>query len=144
MEHEILKKNKKNQKLVNPIILLEPQKKEYGSQASIKITCVMILHAIVLQASMKLINIARFNSVTPKELIIFVDLIQKASVGQHVTTGSTLYRCMERVLKCGDKAKFSQQANLVGSRTVGNFAIVMATMTVHVFHVLAYQDQKRN
>ena len=50
---------------------------------------------------------------------------------------------MERVLKGDAKAKFTQQANLVGSRTVGNFETVMATMTVHIFAVLLYQDQKR-
>ena len=43
------------------------------------------------------IKIPRFDSGTPEEWIIFVDLVQKASVGQNVTTGPPLYKCMERV-----------------------------------------------
>ena len=54
-----------------------------------------------------------------------------------------MYKCKERVLKGDAKAEFTQQTNLVGSCTVGNFTTVMATMTVHIFPVLAYQDQKR-
>ena len=54
-----------------------------------------------------------------------------------------MYECMERVLKGDAKAKFTQHANLVGSRTVGNFTTIMATMTVHIYPVLAYQDQKQ-
>ena len=50
---------------------------------------------------------------------------------------------MERVLKGDAKVEFTQQANLVRSCTGGNFTIVMATMTAHIFPVLAYQDQKR-
>ena len=49
---------------------------------------------------------------------------------------------MERVLKGDAKAEFTQQANIVGSCTVGNFTTVMTTMTVHIFPVLTYQDQK--
>ena len=43
-----------------------------------------------------------------------------------------MYIDMERVLKGDAKAKLTQQANLVGSCTVGSFTIVMATMTAHV------------
>ena len=38
--------------------------------------------------------------------------------------------------------KFTQQANLVVSCTVGNFIMVMAIMTVHIFLLLAHQEQK--
>ena len=72
-----------------------------------------------------------------------MDLVQKALVGQNVTTGSPMYKYMERVLKGDVKLKVSQQENLVGSCTVTNFNIVIATMTVHNFPALAYQDQKR-
>ena len=54
-----------------------------------------------------------------------------------------MYQCMERVQKGDAKAEFTQQANLVGSCTVGNFTTKMATMTVHIFPILIYQDQKR-
>ena len=50
---------------------------------------------------------------------------------------------MEQVLKSDAKAECIQQANLERSYAVGNFTKVMATMTVHIFLVLAYQDQKR-
>ena len=44
-----------------------------------------------------------------------------------------MYKCTERVLKGDAKADFVPQANLVGSGTVTNFTMVMATKTVHVF-----------
>ena len=89
------------------------------------------------------IKIPRLNSGTPEEWIIFVELVQMALVGQNVTTSSPMYKHMERVLKCDAKAKFTQQAYVVGSLTVANFNRVMTTMTVHIFPVLAYQNQKR-
>ena len=89
------------------------------------------------------IKIPRFDSGTPEEWIIFVDLVQQALVGQNVTTGSAMYKCMEWVLKGDAKAEFIQQANLEGSHTAGNFTTVMATVTVYIFPVLAYQDQIR-
>ena len=90
-----------------------------------------------------MIEIPRLDSGTSEEWINFVDLVQKALVGQNVSTGATMYECMERVLKGDAKAKFSQQAKSVGSCTVGNFTKVMATMIVYIFSLLAYQDQKR-
>ena len=41
------------------------------------------------------------------------------------------------------KAEFHQNANLVGSRTVANFTTVMETMTVHVFPIYAYCNQRQ-
>ena len=79
----------------------------------------------------------------PEEWIIFVDLVQKALVGQNVTTGPSMYKFMEIVLNSDAKAEFTQQDNLVGSCTVGNFIMVMATMTVRIFPVMACQDLKR-
>ena len=69
--------------------------------------------------------------------------IQKALVGQNVTIGPPIYAHMERVLRGDTKAKFTQQDNLVGNYTVDNFNTVMATITLHIFPVLAYQDQKQ-
>ena len=53
-----------------------------------------------------------------------------------------MYECMEQVLKGDAKGEFTQQANFVGSCAVGNFSTVKK-MTMHIFPVLAYQDQKR-
>ena len=71
-----------------------------------------------------------------------MDLVQKSLVGQNVTIGPPMYKCMERVLKGDSKAEFLQKANLVGSHTVANFTMVMATMTVHIFPTYVYCDQR--
>ena len=86
------------------------------------------------------IKIPRFDSGAPEEWIMFVDLVQKALVGQNITTGLPMYECIEKILKGDAKVEFTQQAYLVGSCTFGNFTTLMATMTVHIFPVLAYQD----
>ena len=44
-------------------------------------------------------KISRFDFGTPEDWIIFVDLVQEALVGQYVTTGPPMYKCIERVLK---------------------------------------------
>ena len=143
MEDKIPKKNKsKSRELVNPIIPLErPEKEDLKPSEYINHT----FHNTPGDSTSGkyVMKFPRFDSGTPEEWIIFVDLAQKALVGQNVITGPPMYKCMERVLKGYGKAEFTQQANLVGSRTFGNFTKVMATMTVHIFPVLAYQDQKR-
>ena len=140
MEDKIPKKNKfKSLELVNPIIPLErPEKEDLKPSEYIDHKC----HNAPGNSTSGeyVIKIPRFASGMPEEWITFVDLIQKALVGQNVTTGPPMYKCTERVLKGGAKAEFTQQANLVASCTVGNFTTVMATMTVHIFPVLAYQD----
>ena len=90
-----------------------------------------------------MIKIPIFDSGTPEEWIVFVCPVQKTLVGQKITTVTPIHKCMEQVVKGDAKAEFTQQAYLEGSHTVGNFFTVMATMTVHLFPVLAYQDQKR-
>ena len=45
-----------------------------------------------------------------------------------LTSSTPMYKCMERVLKGDAKTDFTQQANLVGSCTVGNFAMVIVTV----------------
>ena len=72
-----------------------------------------------------------------------MDLVQKALVGQNFTTGPSMYKSMEVVLKFDAKAEYTQQAKLVGSCSVSNFTMVMATMTAYIFPVLAFEDQKR-
>ena len=108
MENKITKKNKsKSQELVNPIILLEgPEKEDLESSEYIDHTC----HNTPGDSTLGkyVIKIPKFDSSTPKEWIIFVDLVQKASVGQNVTTGPPIYKCMERVLKSDAKAEFTQ------------------------------------
>ena len=81
------------------------------------------------------IKISRFDSGTPEEWIIFVDLVQMSVEGQNVTTGLPMYKCIERVLKGDAKSEFLQKANLVGKRTFANFPTVLATMTVHIFPI---------
>ena len=90
-----------------------------------------------------LIKIPRLDSGTPEEWILFVNLVQKSFVGQNMTAGSPIYKCMERMLKGDVKAEFLQQANLVGSCTVTNVTMVMATMTVNISPTYTYCDQRQ-
>ena len=143
MEDNILKINKsKSQELVNPIIPLERSEKEDLDPSE------YIDHTFHntpgnSTSGRCMIKIPRFDSGAPERWIIFVDLVQKALVGQNVTTGSPMYKCIERILKGDAKAKIILQANLVQSHTVINFTTVMATMNEHIFPALTYQDQKR-
>ena len=143
MEDRIPKKNKsKSQELVNPIIPLEcPEKKNIEPSKYVEYTCYNTLGDST--SGKYVIKMPRFDSGTLEEWIIFMDLVQKALVGQNVTNDPPMYKYMEWVLKGDAKAEFTQQANLERSLTVGNYSTVMATMTVHIFPVLAYQDQKR-
>ena len=84
-------------------------------------------------SGMHIIKIPRFDSGTPEEWIIFVNFVHKALVQLNVTTCPPMYECMERELKGNSKAKFTPQANLVGSWTVGNITTVMVTMTKNTF-----------
>ena len=128
--------------LVKPIIpLARPENHEPDASEYINHTC----HNTPgdTTSGKYVIKIPRFDSGTPEQWIIFVDLVQKSLVGQNVTTGPPMYDYMERVLKGDAKAEFLQQANLVGSHTVANFTTVMATMTVHIFPTYAYCDQRQ-
>ena len=96
--------------LVKPIIPLErPEKDELEASEYIDHTC----HNTPgdTTSGKYVINIPRFDSGTPEEWIIFVDLVQKSLVGQNVTTGPPMYKHMDRVLKGDTKAEFTQQAN---------------------------------
>ena len=83
--------------LVNPIIpLARPEKDEHEVLEYIKHRRHNTPGGTA--SGKHIIKIPRFNSGTPNEWIIFVDLLQKSLVGQNVTTGSPMYKCMERVL----------------------------------------------
>ena len=128
--------------MVNPSILLEClEKEDLEPSEYINHTC----HNTPGDSTSEkyVIKIPKFDSGTPEKWIIFVDLVQKAVIGQNVTTDSPIYKYMKRVLKGDSKAEFTQQANLVGSFTIDDFTTVMATMTVHIFPILAYHNQKR-
>ena len=87
-----------------------------------------------------MIKIPRFETGTSEEWIIFVDLIQKSLVGQNFTTGPTMHKCMERVLKDNAKAGNLEQANFVGSCLVANFTKVMATITEALSILIMIKD----
>ena len=128
--------------MVKPIIpLARPEKDELDASEYIDHTC----HNTPgdTTSGKYIIKIPRFDSGTPEEWIIFVDLVNKSLVGQNITTGPPMYKCMERMLKGDAKAEFLQQDNLVVSCTVANFTTVMATMTVHALPTYAYCDQKQ-
>ena len=140
MEDKISRKDKaKPQVLANTIILAErPKKEDLEAHESIDY---MYLNIPSNSTSGKcIIKIPRFDACAPEEWIIFVNLVQKALVGQSVTTGPPIYKYMEKILKGDAKAEFTQQAKLIGSCTVENFNFVMAIVTVHIFPLLVYQD----
>ena len=143
IEDQILKKTKTHSsKLVKPIIpLVRPEKDELNTLEYFDYTCHNTPRDTT--SGKNVIKIPRFDSGTPKEWIIFVDLVQKSLVGQNVTTDPPMYTCMERVLKDDAKAEFLQQANLVGSCTVANFTMVMAAIIAHIFLTFAYCDKRR-
>ena len=111
MEDKIPKKNKsKSQELVNPISPLDCPKNEYVEPSE------YIDHTYHntpgdSTSGKYVIKIPRFDSGMPEEWIILVDLVQNALVGQNVTTGPPMYKCMERVLKGDAKTEFTQQAD---------------------------------
>ena len=81
--------------MVNPIIPLErPEKEDVGPSEYIDHMC---HNSLGDSSSGKyMIKIPIFDFGTSEEWIIFVDLIQKALVGQNITTGPTMYKCTER------------------------------------------------
>ena len=94
MENQIPKKNKsKSQELVNPIIPLErPEKEDLEPSEYIDQIC---RNTPGDSTSGKyVIKIPIFDLSMSEERIIFVDLVQKALVGQNATTGSPTYKCM--------------------------------------------------
>ena len=98
---------------VNPCIPLNhPEKDNLESSEYIDHTCHNTLGNST--SGKYVIKITRFDSGTPEEWIVFVDLVQKAIVGQNVTNDPSMHKCMEGVLKGDAKAKFTQQAYLVG------------------------------
>ena len=87
MEDKIPKQNKsKSQELYNLMIQLECPKKD--DLKSSEYLDHMYHYTPGNSTSGKyMIEIPRFDSGEPKDWIIFVDLVQKALVGQNVTTG---------------------------------------------------------
>ena len=69
---------------------------------------VTILPETLLQETTR-IKIPRFDSGTPEEWIMFLDIVQKSLLGQNITTGQPMYECMERVLKDDARAEVHRQ-----------------------------------
>ena len=74
---------------------------------------------------------------------MFLDNLDKALVGQHITEGPGCYEFTERLLKGDVLATFRLKTLEVGTRTAGHFNEVMARLTEHIFLVHAYREQKR-
>ena len=106
IEEQVPKKTKTHpMKLVKPIIsLARLEKYELDTSKYIDHMC----HKTPgdSPSGKYLIKIPRFDSGTPEEWIIFMDLVQKSLVGQNVSTGPPMYKCMERELKGDAKVEF--------------------------------------
>ena len=89
------------------------------------------------------IQIPYFGSGTPEEWLMFLDNLDKALVGQHITDGPGRYEFTERLLQEDTLATFRLKTLEVGTRTVDHFNEVMARLTEHIFPVHAYREQKR-
>ena len=89
------------------------------------------------------IQIPYFGTGTPEEWLMFLDNLDKALVGQHITDGPRRYEFTERLLKGDALATFRLKTLEVGTRTVDHFDEVMARLTEHIFPVHAYREQKR-
>ena len=89
------------------------------------------------------IQIPYFGTGTPEEWLMFLDNLDKALVGQHITDGPGRYTFTERLLKGDALATFRLKTLEVGTRTVDHFNEVMAQLTAHIFPVHAYREQKR-
>ena len=143
MEIQIPKKAKSRPtELAKPIIsLARPEKEEMDPLEYVDCTC----HNTPGDSSSGkyVIKIPRFGSGTPEEWIISMNLVQKSLVGQNVTTGPPMYKCMERLQTVDTKAKFRQQANLAGTHTVANFTSVVDIMTAHIFPTYTNHDQRQ-
>ena len=98
MEDKIPKRNEtKSQQLVNPIIPQERPEKEDLEPS--KYIDHMYHNTPGGSTSGKyVIKIPRFDSGTPEEWIIIVELVQRTLVGQNVTTGPPMYKHMESTL----------------------------------------------
>ena len=111
MDNKISKKTKsissKLVKLINPLARLE--KDELDALEYINHTCHNAPRDTT--SGKYVIKILRFDSGTPEEWIIFVDLVQKSLVGQNITIGLLIYECIKKVLKGDAKAEFLQHTN---------------------------------
>ena len=97
IEENIPKETKSHpSKLVKPIIpLARPEKDQLDALEYIDHTCNNTPRDTI--SGKYVIKIPRFDSGTPEEWIIFMDIVQKPLVGQNVTTGPPIYKCKERV-----------------------------------------------
>ena len=104
IEEQIPKKNKTHpSNLVKPIIpLASPEKDKLNALEYIDHTCLNTARDTT--SGKYTINNPRFDSSTPEEWIIVMDLFRKSLVGQNVTTGPPIYKCKERLLKGDAKA----------------------------------------
>ena len=97
---------------MNPIIPLVYPDKKISYQASINVCRNTSFNS---SSGKYMIKITGFDFITPEEEILFLGLIQKALVGQHITASPSTCKCMEKVVKGDAKDKFIQQTNLLRS-----------------------------
>ena len=89
------------------------------------------------------LQVPYFSTGSPEEWLLFMDNLNKAIIGQNITTGPSRYEFAERVLKGDALATFRHKTVETGNRTVENFDAVMTKLSAHIFPVHAYREQKR-
>ena len=88
------------------------------------------------------IQIPYFGTGTPEEWLQFLDNLEKAINGQHITSGPERYELTERLLTGDALATFKLKTLEQGNRTVEHFNMVIAQLTAHIFPAHAYREQK--
>ena len=89
------------------------------------------------------IQIPYFGTGTPEEWLQFLDNLEKAINGQHITSDPVRYELTERLLMGDALAMFKLKTLEQGNHTVEHFNMVTAQLTAHIFPAHAYREQKR-
>ena len=79
---------------------------------------------------------------TPEEWLQFLDNLEKAINGQHITSGPERYELTERLLTGDALAMFKLKTLEQGDCTVEHFNMVIAQLTAQIFPAHAYCEQK--
>ncbi len=89
------------------------------------------------------LNIGIFRSGTPEAFLEFRKDVEKAVIGQNITTGPGSYAMARRLLSGDALAVFNARATTTGNETTANFKLVMDALATHVFPQRALRMQKR-
>ena len=88
------------------------------------------------------LSIPYFGKGTPEELLIFLDLVDKAIVGTNITDAPDKYALLRRLLKGEALSAFNNTTDKYGTKTEDNFVNVQHDLIKHIFPRQALSKQK--